>query len=62
MTTLDGQTWALHDAIFQLARDLGLASFRVECKLGAGGETVVSLVVGGKGDDRRGSRTRVPGP
>jgi hypothetical protein len=55
VTTLDRQTWALHDAVFQLARELGLASFRVECQLGPGGETVVSLVVGGKGDNPRGS-------
>jgi hypothetical protein len=61
VTTFDVRTWALHDAVFQLGRELGLDSFRVECKLGPGGETVVSLVVGGKGDERRGSRNRVPG-
>ncbi len=41
----DLRTWALHDAVFQLAREAGLASFRVECKLGPKGETVIALVL-----------------
>jgi hypothetical protein len=43
--TLDDRTWALHDAVFQAAREFGLESFRVECKLGPEGETVISLVI-----------------
>jgi hypothetical protein len=42
---LDLRAWALHDAVFQLARESGLDSFRVECKLGPEGETVISLVL-----------------
>lgn len=47
--TLDLRAWALHDAVFQLARDSGLEAFRVECKQGPEGETVISLVL----DQRR---------
>jgi hypothetical protein len=39
------QTWALHDAVLELARGLGLRSYRVECKLGPEGETVIALVL-----------------
>ncbi|GEM_PF-4500448 len=37
VTTFDVRTWALHDAVFQLARELGLASFsrRVQRDQGA---------------------------
>jgi hypothetical protein len=45
IVTLDDRTWALHDAVFQVARECGLESFRVECKLGPEGETVISLVI-----------------
>jgi hypothetical protein len=44
--SLHVRAWALHDAVFQLARESGIDSFRVECKLGPSGETVISLVVG----------------
>jgi hypothetical protein len=43
--TFDLRTWALHDAVFQLARESGLDSFRVECKQGPEGETVIALVL-----------------
>jgi hypothetical protein len=43
--TFDLRAWALHDAVFQLARDAGLRSFRVECKLGAEGETIIALIL-----------------
>jgi hypothetical protein len=43
--TLDSRTWALHDAVFQAAREFGLESFRVECKLGPEGQTVIALVI-----------------
>jgi hypothetical protein len=39
------QAWALHDAVISLARDLGLRSYRVECKAGPEGETIISLVL-----------------
>ena len=39
------QTWQLHDAVFELARGLGLRSYRVECKAGPEGETIISLVL-----------------
>ena len=39
------QTWALHDAVFELARELGLRSYRVECKVGPEGETIIALVL-----------------
>jgi hypothetical protein len=45
--TFNLRTWALHDAVFQLARESGLDSFRVECKLGPEGETVIALILGG---------------
>jgi hypothetical protein len=43
--TFDLRTWALHDAVFQLARESGLDAFRVECKQGPEGETVIALVL-----------------
>jgi hypothetical protein len=43
--TFDLRAWALHDAVFQLARDAGLRSFRVECKLGTEGETIIALIL-----------------
>lgn len=43
--TFDLRAWALHDAVFQLARDAGLQSFRVECKLGPEGETIIALIL-----------------
>ena len=43
--TFDLRAWALHDAVFQLARDSGLQSFRVECKLGPEGETIIALIL-----------------
>ena len=43
--TFDLRAWALHDAVFQLARDSGLRSFRVECKLGPEGETIIALIL-----------------
>jgi hypothetical protein len=43
--TFDVRAWALHDAVFQLARDSGLRSFRVECKLGPEGETIIALIL-----------------
>lgn len=43
--TFDVRTWALHDAVFQLARESGLDAFRVECKQGPEGETVIALVL-----------------
>jgi hypothetical protein len=45
MMTFDLRTWALHDAVFQLARESGLDAFRVECKHGPEGETVIALVL-----------------
>jgi hypothetical protein len=47
--TFDLRTWALHDAVFQLARESGLDAFRVECKQGPEGETVIALVLRGHG-------------
>ena len=46
--TFDLRTWALHEAVMQLAREAGLDSFRVECKLGPEGQTVIALVIGEK--------------
>jgi hypothetical protein len=43
--TFDLRAWALHDAVLQLARDAGLRSFRVECKLGPEGETIIALIL-----------------
>ncbi|HXX66179.1 MAG TPA: hypothetical protein VEK07_03305 [Polyangiaceae bacterium] len=37
--------WSLHDAVFQLAREHGLRSFKVECKQGPEGETVIALIL-----------------
>jgi hypothetical protein len=37
--------WALHDAVFELARGRGLRSFRVESKVTPAGETVITLVL-----------------
>lgn len=54
--TLDLRAWALHDAVFQLARDSGLEAFRVECKVGPEGETVISLVL----DPRRAATRHRP--
>jgi hypothetical protein len=42
---MHAQTWALHDAVFELARELGLRSYRVECKVGPEGETIIALVL-----------------
>jgi hypothetical protein len=53
--TFDIRTWALHDAVFQLARESGLHAFRVECKQGPEGETVIALVL------RNDRARRVPG-
>jgi hypothetical protein len=39
------QAWALHDAVIVLAREHGLRSYRVECKAGPEGETVIALVL-----------------
>ena len=44
----DRRTWALHDAVMQVAREAGLDSFSVECKLGPEGQTVIALVIGEK--------------
>jgi hypothetical protein len=48
--TFDLRAWALHDAVFQLARESGLRSFRVECRHGPEGETVIALVLDAKGE------------
>lgn len=37
--------WSLHDAVIELARERGLQTYRVECKVGADGETVIALVL-----------------
>jgi hypothetical protein len=42
----DRRTWALHDAVMQVAREAGLDSFSVECKVGPQGQTVIALVIG----------------
>ena len=55
----DLRTWALHDAVFQLARESGLETFRVECKVGPAGETVISLVLASERKD--GPRLAHPG-
>jgi hypothetical protein len=39
------QTWGVHDAVIMLARELGLRSYRVECKAGPEGETIIALVL-----------------
>jgi hypothetical protein len=46
--TFDLRAWALHDAVFQLARESGLRAFRVECRQGPEGETVIALVLDGR--------------
>ncbi len=57
--TFDRRTWALHDAVMQLAREARLDSFRVECKLGPEGQTVIALVIGeDKDTDRTSPRRR----
>ncbi len=43
-------TWALHDAVMELARERGLRGYRVECKMGPEGETVITLVLPGVKD------------
>ena len=48
--TFDLRTWALHDAMMQLAREAGLDSFSVECKVGPEGQTVIALVIGEKSE------------
>jgi hypothetical protein len=60
----DRRTWALHDAVMQVAREAGLDSFSVECKLGPEGQTVIALVIGEKKDADRttGNRYRVAIP
>jgi hypothetical protein len=57
--TFDLRTWALHDAVFQLARESGLDAFRVECKQGPEGETVIALVLRNN-QSRRGSGAAAP--
>jgi hypothetical protein len=57
--TFDLRTWALHDAVFQLARESGLDAFRVECKQGPEGETVIALVLRNN-QSRRGSAAAAP--
>jgi hypothetical protein len=52
----DRRTWALHDAVMQVAREAGLDSFSVECKLGPEGQTVIALMIGEKKDVDRTSR------
>lgn len=42
---MHAQAWGVHDAVITLARDLGLRSYRVECKVGPEGETIISLVL-----------------
>ncbi len=49
----DRRTWALHDAVMQVAREAGLESFSVECKVGPQGQTVIALVIGEKRDAAR---------
>lgn len=46
--------WSLHDAVIELARERGLQAYRVECKVGPDGETVIALVLPatGKGPER----------
>jgi hypothetical protein len=44
----DRRTWQLHDAVMQVAREAGLDSFSVECKVGPQGQTVIALVIGEK--------------
>ena len=51
--TFDLRTWQLHDAVMQVAREAGLDSFRVECKVGPRGETVIALVIGEKSEAGR---------
>jgi hypothetical protein len=46
--TFDARTWKLHDGLMQLARESGLDAFRVVCKRGPEGETIIALVVGEK--------------
>jgi hypothetical protein len=36
---------SVHDAVMMLARELGLHSYRVECKVGPEGETIIALVL-----------------
>lgn len=45
MSVLHTTAWSLHDAVFQLARERGLRSFKVECKQGPEGETVIALIL-----------------
>lgn len=45
MPSIHAAAWSLHDAVLQLARERGLRSFRVECKHGPEGETVIALVL-----------------
>jgi hypothetical protein len=56
--TFDRRTWMLHDAVMQVAREAGLDSFRVECKLGPEGQTVIALVIGEKREMDRASPRR----
>jgi hypothetical protein len=51
--TIDLRAWALHDAVYHLARESGLDSFRVECKHGPEGETVIALVLDAKRAEQR---------
>jgi hypothetical protein len=54
----DRRTWQLHDAVMQVAREAGFDSFRVECKVGPNGETVISLTLDEKKDADRASPRR----
>ena len=45
---IDLRAWALHCAVFQLARDSGLQGFHVECKQGPEGETLIVLALADK--------------
>lgn len=42
---MHAQAWGVHDAVITLARELGLRSYRVECKVGSEGETIIALVL-----------------
>ena len=54
----DRRTWALHAAVMQVAREAGLESFSVECKVGPQGHAVIALAIG----ENRTPLARVPDP
>ena len=54
-------TWALHDAVMELARERGLRGYRVECKMGPEGETVITLVLPGAQKNHREGRRKGEG-